>query len=399
MILINDYFDSKTTCDPKFKKMEGGNDICRTSLNDFCQDTEDNNIPNLIKFTDDKQTEIKHKRCDIDFKKIYPSDYEKMLKSTCNDYDSGFNNPDNKKDALRTNKRCIDFCKKDMKQCDKGMKKYCTQKYGDTKNPQIHLFDIDCEEYLLQQPDYDSILEKYCVLDSTSPVYNNEKCTKYRTEYNKCLKDNKYKGSMECDNFYNDNPNVTAIIFNTECDKNPNFSYCNKKIKQKDMYKNTYQGSPNEREASKNIINSDPSIFFKTSEENIINTQKSTVDSKINEEKMNYCLDNINDPNCKKLMDNYMKNDFIKTCIKGRKDAFDNIDICKKIKQNKNINFSNTISPYCLDKESSVYGLGECANIVKDNDFNDILKKTLIIGIPLIIVFIIWMIVKKYIFK
>jgi hypothetical protein len=380
---------AKTSCDPKLKKIEGGNDICRTSLNEFCADIENGITPRMVEFTDETQKELKHKRCDIDFQKKYKSDYDKTLKSICNDYDSGFSDIKNKKDLLISNKKCIDYCAVDMTRCDKGMKKYCTQKHGDTNNPKVNLFNKDCQDYLTKQPDYDIILERMCVLDKLSPVYNDEKCKVFRNQYEKCLINDNYKGSNECKEFYRNNKNITTTLFNKECDANPSLKHCDNKIIQKDIYKNEYEASPNEREAAKAIINSDQNRYFKTSEENLLKTQPLNIKKNINAEQISYCLNKSDTLECKKLIDEYIRGDFIDMCIKSRKDAFENVEICKNIKANKNIDYMKSISKYCDDRESAVYELAECAQVREDNKTKSIIIKGIIFTIIIIIILII----------
>jgi hypothetical protein len=379
MHFVENVFGAKTTCNPKLKKIEGGNNICKSALNDFCTEENNEGVPKIIEFTDEKQTELKHKRCDIDFKKMYKNQYEGILKQVCNDYDLS-----KKNDFIRSNKICKEYCGPKQEKCMKGMRRYCTKP---DKTKVIPLFTPDCEKFMGSDVYNDTVMKNFCVSLSTGDLYKHPKCKEFREGYEKCLVNN--IGDSMCDDFYSKNKNITAEILNKKCDKNPNLPYCNKKIFQKDMYKNEYIASPNERESILNIMNEDSKKYFKTSEENILKTKNKIINKEITNEKMKYCLEeNEQTSNCKQIIDNYMSTEFIDKCIKGNKDSFDKEQICIDIKKSKITNFENKIKNFCADKESSVYNLADCKKIENiENEKKN--KKKLIIGIIIILIIII----------
>jgi hypothetical protein len=379
MHFVENIFGAKTTCNPKLKKLEGGNDICKSALSDFCTEENKDGVPRIIEFTDEKQTELKHKRCDIDFKKLYKNQYEGILKQVCNDYDLS-----KKNDFIRSNKICRDYCGPNQEKCMKGMRRYCTKPDKTKVTP---LFTPDCEKFMGSDDSKDTIMKNFCVSLSSGDLYKHPKCKEFRDGYEKCLVNN--IGDNSCDDFYKKNKNITAEIFNKKCDKNPNLPFCTKKIFQKDMYKNEYIASPNEREAILNIISEDSKKYFKTSEENILKTKQNVIGKEITKEKIEYCLEEKDQtPQCKQLLDNYMKTGFVDRCIKGAKDSFDKDQICIEIKRSNKTNFENNIKSFCSDKESSVYNLADCKKIeIKENEKKQ--KKYIIIGIIMILIFII----------
>jgi hypothetical protein len=374
-----DLFGSKTTCDPKIKKIEG-TDTCRTALNEFCEDTNDKDIPHIIEYTDESQRTLKHKRCGIDFQKRYKYDYDTMIKRICDDY-----NPIEKKDFIVTNNVCKDYCKDDMSNCKSGFEKYCIQ---------TGIFKEKCKEFIDKLPNKDKIYETMCVKTTSSNVYNDDKCKEYKKSYDKCLVNE--KGNKECDNFYKENPNITRKIFNNDCDNNPTLSYCDKNIIQQDMYKNEYISSSNKKEAAKNIINSDPKRYFKTSEENLIDDRKNQIDKEMTKEKIKFCLDDSKyTSKCQTNIENYMKSDFIMDCVKGKKDSFINDNFCINIKNSNKTNFPKYIRQYCNDRDSAVYDTTECIKFRSDNEKNKRKKYGVYIIIGVIIFFIFIALFKK----
>jgi hypothetical protein len=343
----SDLFGSKQSCDPKFKKMEGGNEICRTALNDFCSDTNNDGVPHILEFTDTTQTNLKHKRCGIDFQKKYKSDYIDTLKYYCNDY-----NEYEKKTFIKNNKICKDYCKDDMSNCMEGYEKYCIEK---------DIFGEECKEFIRKMPHKDKIYEKMCVLTPNSKVYDTTECKDYRDQYTKCLVNE--KGNSNCDIFYADNTNITAKIFNKDCNKNPTLKYCDKEIIQYDMYKNKYNSTANKKEAANNIIKSNPKKYVNTSEENIIKNRTIQIENELIREKIKYCLDSKNESEeCKKKIEDYMQAEFVTDCIKGIKDSFENNEYCIEIKNSEKSNFKKYIRKYCNDIDSAAYNTTECIN-------------------------------------
>jgi hypothetical protein len=348
---IRNVFGSKTTCDPKLKRLEGGNDICKSALSDFCTDTNKDGVPRILEFKDKEQTELKHKKCDIDFKKVYPDQYYQLLDEICNNY-----NPSEQNDFIQSNRICKEYCGSEQEKCKRGMRKYCTQP---DKTNSLPLFTEACEKFFAKDEKRDMIMKNFCVSLKGSSIYNDPKCQEFRKNYEKCLVNN--IGDSSCDSFYQNNKNITADIMNTKCDKNPNLPFCNKKIIQKDMYNNEYLATPNERETIKNIVSSNPKKYFKTSEEKILATNKETINSGITDEKLKFCLEEKDQtPRCKEYIDTYMSSAFINKCVKGPRDSFERDSICIDIKNSNKTNFNSNIKKYCNDRDSAVYNLAEC---------------------------------------
>jgi hypothetical protein len=91
-----------------------------------------------------------------------------------------------------------------------------------------------------------------------------------------------------------------------------------------------------------------------------------------------------------------MNNTFINKCIKGERNALDNLEICKQIKDSSLTNFYDKITPYCNDPETSTYNLAYCKKVRQTNYIKDIVFKLVVIIILGFICFGAYSLMKKF---
>jgi hypothetical protein len=394
VVLTTSLAGSLQSCKPELRTLNDGG-ICQDPLYDYCKELDDTNTPRILAFADAAQTDRKYKRCSIDYKKKYRTDYDNMVREICNDYQPATGNSEGQ-NFLKTNNVCKEFCKADPKNCEKGMLKYCSMPFGPKENQKMNLFESDCQEFFSKRGDYDKVLELRCVIDKLSPIYNDERCKSFRDEYEKCLINEQYKGTEQCKKFYEKNPNITAKKINNDCDINPSKKYCSLDITQKDIYGNEYNASANKKEAALNIKNSDLKLYNKASEKYLIDFKKTLIEDKILEEQTNVCLNNkVLDGTCKNIVKRYMNNTFKKNCVLGRKDAFEVNPMCEKIRYSKHINFNKEIEPYCENPESGVYSLPYCQNLRHNNSTKSLMIKVILVFVGIIIFFGIFGVLRK----
>jgi hypothetical protein len=394
---VSNLFGNKSICDPRFKRIEMGMNICRDELNDFCSEEDANGVPRII--AKNSNGTLKHPRCSIDFRKFYSKDYGKVMNDICNDYNSGFQDSDLIKTYMDREPLCRDFCENiEPSKCARGQKKYCSEKYMDIdRQMNTRLFHDDCINFMKKQDDNDVYLEKFCIKETQNKAYQNPICINFRDKYERCIINKDNSNTEECKDFYRGNPNITATDFNKACEVNPTLKICNQKIIQKNIYNNKFEGTPNEYFAVKNLRKDEPKLSI--AGDDFIITNNPEISTKIIEDKIKYCIKNNNqDPICPQLVNNYMHDQFITRCIRGNSEVFIKDEICKLMKDNANLTgYDGIEANFCTDRNSSVYSNPKC--IGYRSSTNNIKKLFYAFGIfgVIAILYIIFMIIKKYI--